>query len=35
MSSGSSSGRSPEVYAIGADNAVWVNKGSGWVSLGG
>jgi hypothetical protein len=25
----------PEVYAIGADNAVWVNKGSGWVSLGG
>jgi hypothetical protein len=25
----------PEVYAIGADNAVWLNKGSGWVSLGG
>jgi hypothetical protein len=25
----------PEVYAIGADNAVWVNDGSGWVSLGG
>jgi hypothetical protein len=25
----------PEVYAIGSDNAVWVNEGSGWVSLGG
>jgi hypothetical protein len=25
----------PGVYAIGADNAVWLNKGSGWVSLGG
>jgi hypothetical protein len=25
----------PEVYAIGGDNAVWLNKGSGWVSLGG
>jgi hypothetical protein len=25
----------PEVYAIGADNTVWLNKGSGWVSLGG
>ena len=25
----------PEVYAIGPDNAVWLNKGSGWVSLGG
>ena len=23
------------MHAIGADNAVWVNKGSGWVSLGG
>jgi hypothetical protein len=25
----------PEVYAIGADNAVWLDKGSGWVRLGG
>jgi hypothetical protein len=25
----------PQVFAIGADNAVWLNKGSGWVSLGG
>jgi hypothetical protein len=24
----------PEVYAIGADDAVWVDQGSGWVSLG-
>ncbi len=24
----------PEVYAIGSDDAVWVNQGSGWVSLG-
>jgi hypothetical protein len=25
----------PEVYGIGGDNAVWLNKGSGWVRLGG
>jgi hypothetical protein len=25
----------PEVYAIGSDNAVWVDDGKGWVSLGG
>jgi hypothetical protein len=25
----------PEVYAIGVANGVWLNKGSGWVSLGG
>jgi hypothetical protein len=35
ISAGLDSTGSPEVYAIGSDNAVWVNKGSGWVSLGG
>jgi hypothetical protein len=35
VSAGLDATGSPEVYAIGADNAVWVNKGSGWVSLGG
>jgi hypothetical protein len=34
ISAGLSASGSPEVYAIGADNAVWVNNGSGWVSLG-
>jgi len=35
ISAGLDVNNNPEVYAIGADNAVWVNKGSGWVSLGG
>jgi hypothetical protein len=35
VSAGLDAFNKPEVYAIGADNAVWVNKGSGWVSLGG
>jgi hypothetical protein len=35
VSAGLDASNKPEVYAIGADNAVWVNKGSGWVSLGG
>jgi hypothetical protein len=35
LSAGLDTTNKPEVYAIGADNAVWVNKGSGWVSLGG
>jgi hypothetical protein len=35
VSAGLDVSNKPEVYAIGADNAVWLNKGSGWVSLGG
>ena len=35
VSAGLDAAANPEVYAIGADNALWVNKGSGWVSLGG
>jgi hypothetical protein len=35
ISAGLDAFNKPEVYAIGADNAVWLNKGSGWVSLGG
>jgi hypothetical protein len=35
LSAGLDAFNKPEVYAIGADNAVWLNKGSGWVSLGG
>jgi len=35
ISAGLDANNSPEVYAIGADNAVWVNKGPRWVSLGG
>jgi hypothetical protein len=35
VSAGLDAFNKPEVYAIGADNAVWLNKGSGWVSLGG
>jgi len=35
ISAGLDATGSPEVYAIGSDNAVWVDKGSGWVSLGG
>jgi hypothetical protein len=35
VSAGLDASNKPEVYAIGADNAVWLNKGSGWVSLGG
>jgi hypothetical protein len=35
LSAGLDASNNPEVYAIGADNAVWLNKGSGWVSLGG
>jgi hypothetical protein len=34
VSAGLDATGSPEVYAIGADNAVWVNHGSGWVGLG-
>jgi hypothetical protein len=35
LSAGLDALNKPEVYAIGTDNAVWVNKGSGWVTLGG
>jgi hypothetical protein len=35
VSAGLDNTGSPEVYAIGADNAVWVNDGGKWVSLGG
>ena len=35
VSAGLNAFNQPEVYAIGADNAVWDNQGSGWVSLGG
>jgi hypothetical protein len=35
VSAGLDASNKPEVYVIGADNAVWVNHGSGWVSLGG
>jgi hypothetical protein len=35
ISGGLDASNEPEVYAIGADNAVWLDKGSGWVSLGG
>jgi hypothetical protein len=35
VSAGLTAFNKPEVYAIGADNAVWDNQGSGWVSLGG
>ncbi|MGO9599207.1 MAG: hypothetical protein ACLP7Q_14565 [Isosphaeraceae bacterium] len=35
VSTGLDNTGSPEVYAIGVDNAVWVNHGAGWVSLGG
>jgi hypothetical protein len=35
LSAGLDASNRPEVYAIGADNAVDLNKGSGWVSLGG
>jgi hypothetical protein len=35
ISAGLDATGSPEVYAIGADNAVWVNRGSAWVRLGG
>jgi hypothetical protein len=35
VSAGLDAFNKPEVYAIGADNAVWLDKGSGWVSLGG
>jgi Tectonin domain len=35
VSAGLDAFNKPEVYAIGADDAVYVNKGSGWVSLGG
>jgi hypothetical protein len=35
ISAGLDLSNNPEVYAIGGDNAVWLNKGSGWVSLGG
>jgi hypothetical protein len=35
ISAGLDAAGNPEVYAIGGDNAVWLNKGSGWVRLGG
>jgi hypothetical protein len=35
ISAGLDASNKPEVYAIGADNSVSVNKGSGWVNLGG
>jgi hypothetical protein len=35
ISAGLDAANKPEVYAIGSDNAVWLNKGSGWASLGG
>jgi hypothetical protein len=35
ISAGLDAFNQPEVYAIGGDNAVWLNKGSGWVRLGG
>jgi hypothetical protein len=35
ISAGLDASNLPEVYFIGADNAVSVNKGSGWVSSGG
>jgi hypothetical protein len=35
VSAGLDAFNKPEVYAIGADNAVWLDRGSGWVSLGG
>jgi hypothetical protein len=35
VSAGLDATNRPEVYAIGADNAVWLSKGSSWVSLGG
>jgi hypothetical protein len=35
VSAGLNASNQPEVYAIGVDNAVWDNQGSGWVSLGG
>jgi hypothetical protein len=35
ISAGLDASGNPEVYAIGGDNAVWLNKGSGWVCLGG
>src|SRR5262249_27381321 len=34
ISAGLDASNNPEVYAIGADNAVYVNKGSGWIDLG-
>jgi hypothetical protein len=33
VSAGLDATGSPEVYAIGADDSVWVNDGAGWVSL--
>jgi hypothetical protein len=35
ISAGLDASGNPEVYAIGGDNAVYLNKGSGWVRLGG
>jgi hypothetical protein len=35
ISAGLDASNKPEVYAIGSNNAVWLNKGSGWASLGG
>jgi hypothetical protein len=35
VSAGLDAFNKPEVYAIGANNAVWLDKGTGWASLGG
>jgi uncharacterized protein with LGFP repeats len=35
LSAGLDANGNPEVYGIGADNAVYVNNGTGWVDLGG
>src|SRR3954470_12395848 len=35
ISAGLDAAGRPEVYAIGTDDGVWVNRGSGWVGLGG